>query len=407
MLQTAGSIDSVITSFQNVDAIGANAMSIALIGPEERRRKAVAAALAGPLSGVTREFSSYPELDEVPRLIEQNYDVVIVDLDSNPEYALDLVESICGKSSATVMVYSAQGDPELMIRCMRAGAREFLTQPFSAGAIDEALVRASARRPSAHTPKKTGGKLFVFLGAKGGSGVTTLACNFALLLARESGQKTLLIDLDLPLGDIALGLGITAPYSTVDALQNFNRLDSTFLSKLVVKYSSGLSVLTAPGKFTNVQASKDAVDKLLAVARQDFDYVVVDSGSRLDLAGTALFEEDAMFYLVTQVGISELRNSNRLISEFFTADPSKLEIVVNRYSPSSLGVDEGHITKALTRPAQWRIPEDCATARRTQNTATPLALNDSPISRVILQMARTACGLPAHSEKKKRFGLFS
>jgi pilus assembly protein CpaE len=406
MLQAAGSIDSVISSIQNLDALGSNALSIALIGPEERRRKAVAAALAGPLSGLTREFSSYPELDEVPRLIEQNYDVVIVDLDTNPEYALDLVESICGKSSATVMVYSAQGDPELMIRCMRAGAREFLTQPFSSGTIAEALVRASARRPAVLATKNTGGRLFVFLGAKGGSGVTTLACNFAILLARESGKKTLLIDLDLPLGDIALSLGISAQYSTVDALQNFNRLDSTFLSMLVVKYSSGLSVLTAPGKFTNVQASKDAIDKLLAVARQDFDFVVVDSGSRLDIAGTSLFKEDAMFYLVTQVGIPELRNSNRLISEFFTADPTKLEIVVNRYIPSSLGVDEGQITKALTRPAQWRIPNDSATARGTQSTATPLALNDSAISRVILQMARTACGLSAHPEKKKRFGLF-
>jgi pilus assembly protein CpaE len=406
MLQAAGSIDSVISSIQNLDALGSNALSIALIGPEERRRKAVAAALAGPLSGLTREFSSYPELDEVPRLIEQNYDVVIVDLDTNPEYALDLVESICGKSSATVMVYSAQGDPELMIRCMRAGAREFLTQPFSSGTIAEALVRASARRPAVLATKNTGGRLFVFLGAKGGSGVTTLACNFAILLARESGKKTLLIDLDLPLGDIALSLGISAQYSTVDALQNFNRLDSTFLSMLVVKYSSGLSVLTAPGKFTNVQAPKDAIDKLLAVARQDFDFVVVDSGSRLDIAGTSLFKEDAMFYLVTQVGIPELRNSNRLISEFFTADPTKLEIVVNRYTPSSLGVDEGQITKALTRPAQWRIPNDSATARGTQSTATPLALNDSPISRVILQMARTACGLSTHTEKKKRFGLF-
>lgn len=405
MLQAAGSIDSVISSIQNLDAMGSNALSIALIGPDTQRRKAVAAALAGPLSGLTREFSSYPELDEVPRLIEQNYDVVIIDLDTNPEYALDLVESICGKSSATVMVYSAQGDPELMIRCMRAGAREFL-QPFSSGAIDEALVRASARRPAVLATKNTGGRLFVFFGAKGGSGVTTLACNFAILLARESGKKTLLIDLDLPLGDIALSLGISAQYSTVDALQNFNRLDSTFLSMLVVKYSSGLSVLTAPGKFTNVQASKDAIDKLLAVARQDFDFVVVDSGSRLDIAGTSLFKEDAMFYLVTQVGIPELRNSNRLISEFFTADPTKLEIVVNRYIPSSLGVDEGQITKALTRPAQWRIPNDSATARGTQSTATPLALNDSAISRVILQMARTACGLSTHTEKKKRFGLF-
>jgi pilus assembly protein CpaE len=407
MFQAAGSIDPVTSSFQDVGTIGGNALCIALIGPQERRRKAVAAALAGPLCGMTREFSSYPEPDEVPGLIAQNYDVVIVDLDSNPMYVPDLVESICSHSSATVMVYSEQADPELMIRCMRAGVREFLTPPFPAAAIEEALVRAAARRPASPSANKTGGRLFVFLGSKGGSGVTTVACNFAILLARESRQKTLLIDFDLPLGDIALGLGITAPYSAVDALQNSHRLDSTFLSKLLVKYDAGLSVLTAPGKFSNAEAAKDALDKLLTVARQDFDYVVVDSGSRLDLTRTALSDEDAMFYLVTQVGIPELRNSNRLISEFFAANPDRLEVVVNRYLPSRLGIDEGHITKALTRPAQWKIPEDQATARRTQNTATPLAQNESPISRVILQMARAACGRTAPAEKKKRFGLFS
>jgi pilus assembly protein CpaE len=356
---------------------------------------------------VTREFSSYPpDLDDVARLLEQHYDVVIVDLDSNPEYALDLVESVCTSGTATVMVYSAQADAELLVRCMRAGAREFLTLPLAPGAMDEALVRASVRRPAVSLTRKTIGRLLVFLGAKGGAGVTTLASNFAVSLAKESGKSTLLIDLDLPLGDAALGLGITAQYSTVNALQNFSRLDSTFLSTLLTKHSSGLSVLAAPGKFAQAPVSNEAVDKLLAVARQGFDYVVVDAGSRLDLAGTALFDESSTVYLVTQVGIAELRNSNRLVTEFFTGRGPKLEIVINRYNPRSLEVDEEHITKALTRPAQWKIPNDYAAVRETQNTATPLTLGNSPISRTIRQMARSACGLPLNPEKKKGFKLF-
>jgi pilus assembly protein CpaE len=394
------------TSTQGPDALGANVLTIALIGPDQQRRGAVAIALTGLQAGVTREFPAYPELDEVPRLLEDNYDVMIVDLDSNPEYALDLVETICSAGSPTVMVYSARADSELLVRCMRAGAREFLTQPFAPGTIAEAMVRASVRRPSSRPAKKTAGRLFVFLGAKGGSGVTTLACNFAVSLAAESGQNTLLIDLHLPLGDAALDLGITAQYSTVNALQNAGRLDSNFLSKLLTKHSSGLSVLAAPGKFTPDKSTHDDIDKLLAVARQDFDYIVVDAGTRLDLADSSLFEQASAIYLVTQVSIPELRNSNRLVSEFFAKSAAKLEIVLNRYTPRSLGVDEEHITKALTRPATWRVPNDYATARRTQNTATPLSLEDSPISRVIRQMARTACGLPPNTEKKKRFGIF-
>ena len=394
------------TSTQGPDALGANVLTIALIGPDQQRRGAVAIALTGLQVGMTREFSSYPELDEVPRILEDNYDVVIVDLDSNPEYALDLIETICSAGTPTVMVYSAKADSELLVRCMRAGAREFLTQPFAPGTIAEAMVRASVRRPASKPTKKAIGKLFVFLGAKGGSGVTTLACNFAVSLATESSQNTLLIDLHLPLGDAALDLGITAQYSTVNALQNASRLDSNFLSKLLTKHSSGLSVLAAPGKFTQVQSTHDDIDKLLTIARQDFENVVIDAGTRLDLADSSLFEQATAIYLITQVSIPELRNSNRLVSEFFVKNANKLEIVLNRYTPRSLGVDEEHITKALTRPATWRVPNDYATARRTQNTATPLSLEDSPISRVIRQMARTACGLPATEEKKKRFGIF-
>jgi Flp pilus assembly CpaE family ATPase len=404
-------VNSESSSFiddQYPDSLGGNVLSIALIGPDEGRRKAAATALAGCQGGEIREFSTYPpSLDDVPRLLEQHYDVIIIDLDSYPEYALELVESICANGSATVMVYSMKADSELLVRCMRAGAREFLTLPFAQSTMAEALVRASARRPATRLPKKTGGRLLVFLGAKGGDGVTTLACNFAVSLAQETGQSTLLIDLDLPLGDAALNLGVVAEYSTINALQNFSRLDSSFLSKLLVKHNSGVSVLAAPGKFPQYEASDESIDRLITVARQDFENVVIDMGSRLDLMGTSLFKDGSTVYLDIQAGIAGLRNSNRLISQYFSTPVPNLEIVLNRFESRSLGVSEDQITKALTRPAQWKIPNDYNAVRRMQTTAIPLALEDSPISRLIRQMARTACGLPATPEKKGGFSLKS
>jgi pilus assembly protein CpaE len=386
------------------DALGSKVLSVALIGPQEQRRKAVASALTGSQASVTREFTSYPGFDDVPRMLDPGYDVIIVELDSDPEQALDLVEHICGTSSSTVMVYSANTDPELLVRCMRAGAREFLTQPIASNTIAEALVRASVRRPAAKPAKKVGGKLLVFLGAKGGSGVTTIAANFAIALAQESGKNTALVDLDLPFGDAALDLGISAEFSTANALQNFERLDSNFLTKLLIKHSSGLSVLAAPDRYTPLRASDEAVEKLLSVVRQDFDYVVVDGGS--GSVSRMLLDAAAVAYLVTQVSISELRNSNRLISEFFNSGGRKLEVVLNRFTPRSLSIDEENITKALTRPVDWKVPNDYPAVRRAQDTATPLAQADSPISRVIRQMARAACNLSPTSDKKKRFGLF-
>jgi pilus assembly protein CpaE len=395
------------TGPQYPDSLGSDPLSIALMGPDDLRRRSAFHALTDCPGCEIKEFSSYPaSLDEIPKLLDGRFDVVIIDLDSSPEYALELVESLCATATATVMVYSAQANPDMLVRCMRAGAREFLTLPFAQGVVAEALVRASARRSAVRPSKKTVGKLLVFLGAKGGAGTTTLACNFAVALAQESGQSTLLIDLDLPLGDAALNLGIVAEYSTINALQNSARLDSSFLGTLLIKHSSGVSVLAAPGKFPQYQASNEQIDKLLAVARMDFDNVVVDVGSRLDLTGTALFREATTIYLVTQVGIPELRNSNRLISQFFATGGPKLEIVINRWAPKTLGVAEEHITKALTRPAQWKVPDDYATVRRMQNTATPLALEDSPISRMIRTMARAVTGQTAEPEKKKGFSFF-
>jgi pilus assembly protein CpaE len=395
------------TAFHIPDGLSATVLSIAVIGPDARRRSAVASALAECQDSRIQEFKSYPaSLGDVPQMLMRSYNVLIVDLDSDPEFALELIENICAHGPAIVMVYSERSNPDLMVRCMRAGAREFLRLPLAHSTMAEALVRASAHRPAAHAPQKTEGALFVFLGSKGGSGVTTVACNFAVSLAQESRNSTLLIDLNLPFGDAAMDLGIKAQYSTVDALQNSARLDATFLVPMVVRHSTGLSVLAAPSEMTTFRASDEAIDRLLATARQQFDYVVVDAGSSLDLEKTALFSESATVYLVTQVGIAELRNSNRMIGQLNRRGGPKLEVVINRFDPNSQGFPEEYVTKALTRPADWKVPNNYAAVRRMQDTATPLALEDSSLSRTIRQMARGACGAPEVAEKKKKFGLF-
>ncbi len=235
-----------------------------------------------------------------------------------------------------------------------------------------------------------------------------MACNFAVSLAKESQGKTLLIDLDLPLGDAALNLGITAEFSTVDALEAKDRLDGQFLSQLLVMHNSGLWLLAAPGRFQPYQPANEAIDQLLNVARNEFENVVVDLGSQMEMMETAAYKEATTVYLVTQSGIPELRNSNRLIQEFFGAAVPKLEIVLNRFESRGQSVPEEHITKALTRPAQWKIPNDYAAVRNMQISATPLVLTDSAISRQIRKMVSAVTGKSDPvANKKKVFRLVS
>jgi pilus assembly protein CpaE len=384
------------------------ALSLMLIAPQEERRRAMAKALAGPQASIARELSHYPKVDDLAEILETGCDAVVIDLDPDPERGLDVIENICAADNTlTVMVYSSHANPDLLVRCMRSGAREFLAEPLSPGLVAEALVRASARRDEMRRQKKPAGKLLVFAAAKGGSGVTTVASNFAVALARHSGGKAALFDLDLRLGDAALTLGITAKFSALDALENTQRLDSDFLSVLMAKHSSGLAVLAAPDNIPNLQLTNDGLEKLLRVARENFAYVVVDAGSQAEDMHDALFEMATTVYLVTQVSVIDLRNSNRFISRYFSgAAGAKLEIVLNRFLNRNIEIDEPAITKALTRPVKWKIPNDFAAVRRAQNTGTPMASENGQVARVFMDMASAASGQAMAPEKKKKFGLF-
>jgi len=339
-------------------------------------------------------------------MLAQAYEIVIIDVDSEPDYAFALVESLCASGRTYVMAYTANADMRRAVQFMRAGVREFFTLPLDEAEVSAALKRASAHRPAPPPQNdKKNGKLFVFLGSKGGCGVTTLASNFALALAQESDSSTLLIDLGLPLGDVAINLGIKTEYSIATALENPSRVDANLLSTLVAKHSSGLSVLPAPTDLSDAVATKAAVDKLLEVTRDIYDYVVVDAGSRIDLMDSTLFEPSATIFLITQVGISEMRTANRMIVKFFARRDETLQIVINRYKSSDALFDEAQIVKALTRSAQWKIPDDYAAARRTRETASPMVMTDSEISREIRLMAKTSAGLLA--EKSSKRGFFS
>ena len=386
-------------------------LSVVLIGPDDGRRRTLAQAFYEQQVVVSGELGSYPNFNHLVKLTESGCDVVVVDLDGDVDVALDLVENICSRNSAlTVMVYSSSQEPELLVRCMRAGARELLSAPLKTAVLVDAVVRASARRLELERQKKTTGKVLVFRGAKGGSGVTTLASNFAITLRKESGQDVVLVDLNLDLGDSAVVHGLKPAFSVNDALKSPDRLDQDFVSGLLAEHKSGLWILAAPdtyGELTEIQ--NGALGKLMYILRDRFPYVVVDAGPSLGQAGDAVFEMADLIYLVMQVDISALRNAQRLISHIQGPGdgPSRIDLVLNRYDLRKLDIEEGQISKALALPLKWKIPNDYDGVRRSLDTGTPLASGNSPVAHALHQMARAACGKQSENGKKKRWGLFS
>jgi pilus assembly protein CpaE len=366
-------------------------VSVVLIAPDGERRRAIAKTISGTQARIVREFSEFPIGNNLSKLVDTDCDVIIVDLDGGVGPGVDLIGDICGRNAmVTVMACSSGHEADVVIRSMRAGAREFLTEPMAAATMGEAFSRVRARRQTVAVDRAAG-KLLVFQGAKGGAGVTTLATNFAVALTKEDAGDVVLVDMHPQLGEVALGLGIVPRFSIADALENSARLDADFLSTLLMRHESGLMVLASSDIYGTHRSLERGAEKLLRILREQFAFVVVDAGACSGNIPDTLFEMSDTIYLVTEVNLPALRNARRLIS-WFSGKECELEVVLNRFNSRKVEIDEESTTKALSRPVDWSIPNDYMAVRGAQNLGTPLVMQDTPISRAVCQMAKGACG---------------
>lgn len=372
---------------------GDSRLSVALIAANGERRREIAEAIRPTDARVDREFTEYPAGDALAQLIQSDSDVIMIDLDGGVEAGVDLITAICERNlSVTVMACSSRYEADVVVRCMHAGAREFLAEPLVPASVEEALLRVSSRRKAVPSEARAG-KILVFQGAKGGVGATTLAINFAAALSNEKAGSVVLVDFHPQLGEIALGLGIASRFSLTDAMENAPRLDRDLLSTLLMKHESGLMVLASSDVYGPQRFRAHDSEQLLRVLREEFAFVVVDAGPCSGSSSEVLFEMADTVYLVVEINLPALRNARRLISWFSGRQIAQhVEVILNRFNSREVELDEESATKALSRPVDWKIPNDYLTVRGAQNLGTPLVLRDSAVSHAVRRMAKHACG---------------
>jgi pilus assembly protein CpaE len=396
---------SMANGSSDIDVPGVNP-SVVLISPDEVSRRLLRRSVEAQRATILREFTLYPSYAHLDSVIDLDCDAFLVEIDSEFEIAMELVEAVCiRKPAATVMVYSSSSDGDRMMRSMRAGAREFLVGTLSNEVIQEALVRAAVRR--SQQIKKVTGNTMVFWGAKGGCGVTTVASNFAIALRMETAAEVALLDLNPRLGDAAVLLGLTPQFTVAEALNNAKRLDQEFLATLVTRHHSGISVLAAPDSYSPaLSVESRSIGKLVEVARNRYPYLVIDAGRDLGTGIETLLQMANTVYLVTQLDVPSLRNTQRLLAYIGQSGDQHVELVVNRFDAKRTEFDDERVSKALGMAPKWKIANDYAAARRTSNTGSPLILEKSPAAAGLRAMARAAAGKPPSVEKKRGFGLF-
>lgn len=393
-----------------------NVLRLAIVDPNDASREQVKSLMLGmDLVWLEAECSKYEFFSDV---IEQTTpDVAMVVLNNEPEKGLELVEKLRDISNASILVVSSSTDGTLILQAMRAGAKEFLSQPVSAEELMAALNRISNARVGGGRGKSRGCTSIAVAGASGGVGSTSLAVNIGCALAADPSNSVALIDLDMAVGDADVFLDAIPDYTMVDVAENVSRLDFSLLKKSMTKHSSGLYLLPRPVSLQDVPlVTPDAFGRVVGLLKATFSHLIFDLSKSYSEVDMVAMRESKHVMLVTQLDLPCLRNVVRLMMSFDEIDgmKEKVKVVINR-----LGLDSEHIglkkaQETINSEIFAKIPNDYRSMAEARNNGVPLIVQapKAPITQSVVNLASALDGgeivpavdgeeQPAEAEKKK------
>ncbi len=285
--------------------------------------------------------------------------------------------------------------PEFLLRAMRAGVREVLPSPTAPEAVLAALRRQLRKRaPIVTLPTKHHGEVLALVSCKGGSGATFIAANLAHLLSAGGQRQVALIDMNLQFGDAALFVSSETPVSNVaDVARNINRLDADLLRSSMTEAAPGLWVLAAPDDPAQaVDVTPQHVRQIIDLARDMFDFVVIDAGRSLSSVSLQALDLADRVYAVLQLTLPFIRDGKRLRNVFRSLDypEDKIQWIVNRHQKGDqFTIEDLKKTLALehviTLPNQYEtvataVNQGVAVERIAPNSAIAKSLRELALS---------------------------
>jgi pilus assembly protein CpaE len=302
---------------------------------------------------------------------KKDANALLVDLVPGPDYVLDELDAMTTLPKALFMV-GAQEPSDVIIRAMRLGAREFFTDVPGAEELEKAFRKSLGTVATA--PIKTGGARVVgVIGAKGGVGATTVACQVGFAL-QAMGKRTAIVDLNLPLGDVALHCDIRPAHTLANMASDRSNTDSTFVQKLLQKHESGLKIMASPIRIEEAEAiGVQHIGTALRLMREEFDWIVLDvSRSWNEISIHALDLSD----IVMAVSVIDLPALGHLkqhlaLMERLGHTKSNVRLVANRYDKNKGSLDGKDFADFIGRQLDFQISNDFSTVAASIDAGCP------------------------------------
>jgi pilus assembly protein CpaE len=318
-----------------------------------------------------------PKLGDVSDLIaaiaDGEYGLIVADLrDLDDEGLQRLDQPLSVHSRTAVVIIKQAASADFLLQAMRTGVREVIV-PESETALAAAVSRHVARLESPRQSARKG-RLIAMMPAKGGSGATFLAANLGYALAQR-GKRVALIDMNLQFGDTMLYLSEKHPATNIATLaRESNRLDRALLEASMAQVSENLWVLGSPDSpEQSVLVTANIVDQILSLAREHFDFVLLDVGRILEAVTVHALDDAESVYLVLQATLPALHDTRRLITVLngLGYGREKISVVINRAEKNS-EIGAAEIAKALGYEVSVSVPNSFSSVLYSINHGIPI-----------------------------------
>jgi pilus assembly protein CpaE len=274
--------------------------------------------------------------------------IAIDDFDEdNLDLLLDVINAAKTRGIHSVLI-AEDVTPASLHKLLRNGADDFIPYPLPEGELKDVIARMrSASVPEEATPAPASvtlqnnaqsreGVLLAVHGLSGGTGATTLAVNLAWELAnssKENAPRVCLIDLDVQFGSVSTYLDLPRREAVFELITDTEGMDSESFGQALQQYEGKISVLTAPPDIIPLDLmSSEDIERLIATARQHYDYVIVDMPKTLVVWTEAVLSAAHVYLATMEIDMRSAQNAMRIKRALQAEDLpyEKLRYVLNR-----------------------------------------------------------------------------
>lgn len=318
-------------------------------------------------------------------------DIVLMDINMPDINGLEATEQLTILyPEISVIMMTVQAEMEYMKKAMRAGAKDYITKPFTEEELVQAIKkvwRMEHRKKNKtlleQTYTKNDPKIITVFSTKGGVGKTTLAVNLAISLQTLTSKKVALLDLDVQFGDVSAMLNLMPKRTISHLVQEKGEFDLELIQNYMMKHpGSEVDILPAPARPEYSELiTGDHIETILKILKEGYDFIIIDTASSFSDLNLTVMDFSQTVYLMLSLDLLSIKNT-RLSLEVLESIQhlDKVKLVLNKAS-SDWGLNVPDVERTLDKHMDFEIPHSEKLVVDSINKGIPFMISN-PASKI-------------------------